>query len=85
MVRSGENTAHLILINSSNPARSKDGAVVRALTPHQCGPGSFPGLGVICGLSLILILVLAPRLFLRFFFLHKNKISISNLIRKRWT
>ena len=28
---------------------------------HQCGPGSIPGLGVICGLSLLLVLVPAPR------------------------
>ena len=41
--------------------RSRDGAVVRALASHQCGPGSIPGLGVICGLSLLLVLVLAPR------------------------
>ena len=27
----------------------------------QCGPGSTPGPGVICGLSLLLVLVLAPR------------------------
>ena len=27
------------------------GAVVRALASHQCGPGSIPRLGVICGLS----------------------------------
>ena len=40
---------------------SRDGAVVRALSSHQCGPGSIPGLGVICGLSLLLVLVLAPR------------------------
>ena len=40
---------------------SRDGAVVRALASHQCGPGSIPGLGVICGLSLLLVLVLAPR------------------------
>ena len=38
-----------------------DGSVVRALVSHQCGPGSIPGLGVICGLSLMLVLVLAPR------------------------
>ena len=31
---------------------------------HQCGPGSIPGPGVICGLSLLLVLVLAPRVFL---------------------
>ena len=34
---------------------------MRALVPHQRGPGSIPGLGVICGLSLSLVLVLAPR------------------------
>ena len=31
---------------------SRDGAVVRALASHQCGPGSIPGPSVICGLSL---------------------------------
>ena len=41
--------------------RRRDDAVVRALSSHQCGPGSIPGLGVICGLSLLLVLVLAPR------------------------
>ena len=44
---------------------SRDGAVVEHLSPtqasHQCGPGSIPGLGVKCGLSLLLVLVLAPR------------------------
>ena len=35
--------------------------MVRALASHQCGSGSIPGLGVICGLSLLLILFLAPR------------------------
>ena len=39
--------------------------MVRALTSHQCGSGSIPGLGVICGLSLLLVLVFAPRVFLR--------------------
>ena len=33
---------------------------VRVLASHQCGPGSIPGLGVICGLSL-LVLYSAPR------------------------
>ena len=42
----------------------RDGAVVRALASHQCGPGSIPGLGVICGLSL-LVLYSAARGFLR--------------------
>ena len=40
---------------------SRDGAVVRALAFHQCGPGSMPGLDVICGLSLLLVLFSAPR------------------------
>ena len=35
--------------------------MVRALTSHQCGPGSNPGVDAICGLSLLLILSLAPR------------------------
>ena len=38
-----------------------DGAVVRAFASHQCVPGSIPGLGVICGLSLLLVLFLALR------------------------
>jgi len=35
--------------------------VVRALTSHQCDPGSNPGVDAICGLSLSLVLYLAPR------------------------
>ena len=37
------------------------GVVVRALASHQCVPGSIPGPGVICGLSLLLVLYSAPR------------------------
>ena len=33
-----------------------DGAVVRALSSHQCGPGSKPGFDAICWLSLLLVL-----------------------------
>ena len=48
---------------NKNIMGSRDGAVVEHLPPtqasHQCGPGSIPGLGVICGLSLLLVLVLA--------------------------
>ena len=44
--------------------RCRDGAVVRALASHQCGPGSIPRLGVICGLSL-LVLYSALRGFVR--------------------
>ena len=50
--------------------------MARALASHQCGPGSIPGLGVICGLSLLLVLVPAPRVFLRvlrFSSLHKDQ------------
>ena len=36
--------------------------MVKALASHGCGPGSFPGATVTCGLSLLLVLVLAPRL-----------------------
>jgi len=56
--------------------KSRDGAVVRALASHQCVPGSISGPGVICGLSLLLVLVLAPRVFvrvLRFSSLPKNQ------------
>ena len=40
---------------------ASDGAVVRALASHQCGPGSNPGVDAICGLSLLLVLSFAPR------------------------
>ena len=40
---------------------SKGGAVVRALVSHQCGPGSTPDVDAIFGLSLLLVLSLAPR------------------------
>ena len=36
-------------------------AVLRALTSHQCVPGSIPRPGVICGLSLLLVLYSASR------------------------
>ena len=37
---------------------SRVGTVVRALASHQCGSGSNPGPGVMCGLSLLLVLAL---------------------------
>ena len=40
---------------------SKGGTVVRALASYQCGPGANPGIDAICGLSLLLVLSLAPR------------------------
>ena len=42
---------------------NRDGTEVRGLAAHQCGPGSISGLGVVCTLSLLLALVLAPRVF----------------------
>ena len=39
---------------------SKGGAVMRALAFPQCGPGSNPGVDAIYGLSLLLVLSLAP-------------------------
>ena len=33
----------------------RDGTVVRALTSHQCGLSSIPRLGVICGLTLLVL------------------------------
>ena len=35
--------------------------MVRALAPHQCTPGSNPGVDAICGLGLLLVLSFAPR------------------------
>ena len=35
---------------------SKGGVVVRVLASHQCGPSLNPGVDVICGLSLLLVL-----------------------------
>ena len=37
--------------------------MVRALASHRCDLGSIPGPGVTCGLSLLLVLVPAPRAF----------------------
>ena len=57
---------------------SRDDTVVTVLTSHRCGPGSIPAPGVTCGLSLLLVLVPAPRVFLRvlrFSSLHKNQHS----------
>jgi len=58
---------------------SRGGAVVIVLASHQCGPGSNPRPTVISGLSLFLVLVLPPRVFLwvlrvlRLSSLHKNQ------------
>ena len=50
-----------LLVPAAACRRSRDGAVVRALAFHLCGPGSIPGLDFICGLSLLLVLFVTPR------------------------
>ena len=57
---------------------SRVGAVVRALASHQCVPGSIPGPGVICGLSLLLVLTLLRGIFSGFSgFPPSTKINFS--------
>ena len=66
---------------------ARDGAVVRALASHQCGPGSNTGVDAICGLSLLLVLSFAPRGFfpgtLVFPSPQKPTFPNSNSIRNR--
>ena len=67
---------------------SRVGAVVRALASHQCVPGSIPGPGVICGLSLLLVIYSAPRGFspgTPVFPSHQKPTLLnSNSIWKQW-
>ena len=65
---------------------SRVGAVVRALASHQCVPGSIPGPGVICGLSLLLVLYSAPRGFSPGtpVFPSHQKPTLLNSIWKQW-
>ena len=57
---------------------SRGDAVVRALASHQCGPGLIPGPGVICGLSLLLVLALLRGFFSGFSgFPPSSKTNIS--------
>ena len=61
---------------------SRGGTAVIMLTSHQCGADSNPGPGVISRLSLLLVLVLAPREFFSGFssFPPSTRINNSNLI-----
>ena len=52
------NIDHIIIAWKDNDRMAQ---WLRALASHQCGPCSVPGLGVICGLSLLLDLIIAPR------------------------
>ena len=50
--------SHNIKVQSlyhTNKFGGRVGAVVRALAFHQCGPGSNSALGVVCGLSLLVL------------------------------
>jgi len=52
-----------IFFNMCHPCSPLKGAeaLARALASHQCVPGSIPGPGVICELSLLLVFYSAPR------------------------
>ena len=63
----------------------RDGAVMRVLASHHCGPVLIPGPGITCGLSLLFVLIPALRVFLwvlQFSSLHKTNTPNSNLIQK---
>ena len=53
----------IITILLSQQGGRRDGEVVRALASHLCGPGLIFRLGIICGLSLLLVLILVLRAF----------------------
>ena len=78
MLRGRSHVQQVILLNITVEKGSKDVVLVRGVAYHCCGPGSIPGLGVRCGLSLLFAMVLSPQVFLRilqFSSLHKNKHS----------
>ena len=78
MLRGRSHVQQVILLNITVEKGSKDVVLVRGVASHCCGPGSIPGLGVRCGLSLLFAMVLASQVFLRilqFSSLHKNKHS----------
>ena len=57
-----KNTLKIILWGARwRSGESNGGAVVIALSSHQCGLGSTPGVDAICLLSLLFVLSLAPR------------------------
>ena len=60
---SRDSAIHVFLVKEVNTLLklgSKAGAVVRALTSHQCGQASNPSVDAIFGLSLLLVLSFAP-------------------------
>ena len=60
--------------------RARDGAMVRVLASHQYRPGSNLGVNAICGLSLLMVLSLAPRGFYpgTLVFLSLQKLTFPN-------
>ena len=76
MLRGRSHVQQVILLNITVEKGSKDVVLVRGVAYHCCGPGSIPGLGVRCGLSLLFAMVFAPQVFIRilqFSSLHKKK------------
>ena len=57
----------VLIVHQKQESRigSTSGALIRVLTSHQCASGSNPGPSVICGLSLLVVLVLGSGVFLR--------------------
>ena len=49
----GLNAAPIQWREKTKSKGSKGGAVVRALTSHQCGPGSNPGVDAKCGVEFV--------------------------------
>ena len=54
------NSQYLKTLGVDSPWGAGDSPVVRVLASTQCGPGSYPGIHSICGLSLLLVLSFAP-------------------------
>ena len=54
-------TFSLSLVSLLQGNGTRDDAVVRALAPHQCGPGPNPGIKTMCGLTLVIVLSFAPK------------------------
>ena len=53
--RSVFNNGTINFVQKQSYCTCSGGVVVRALTSHQCGLGSIPRLGLMCGLSLLVL------------------------------
>ena len=63
MLRGRSHVQHVILHKIIVKKGSKDVVLVRGMASHCFCPGSIPGPGVTCGLSLLLVMVLALQVF----------------------